>query len=57
MMSEPKKVQNRPKIIFLLYTLFKIKYSISNVKKGAKVPKKVALAILVIFIASKNNTK
>ena len=42
---------------FKIKYLLRKKYSTINVKNGARVPKNVALAILVIFTASKNNAK
>ena len=53
----PKIVSANPNNKFALCLRFNKNFSIIKVIKGAKVPRKVALAIVVSFIAPKNKAK
>ena len=57
MMNAPVMAMARPIIIPRACNLLKTYFSIKKVKTGAKVPKKVAFAIVVSLIAAKKRVK
>ena len=53
-MIAPQIANPRPKRSLSEWFFFKINFSIKNVKRGANVPRKVALAMLVSLMDPKN---